>query len=307
MGSFFLWGIMDLSGGYFQLLASCLTTYLITKYNVGGRAYMPWLVFGLAMGHLTINHLVRAFGNIPLTTIEITAAQMVLTMNLTSFAWSVHDGKNRTAEQCDDQQRSMRITEFPSLLEFLGYAFYFPGLLIGPSTRFVDYRAWSTGALYPKDTRISPHSGTRLPPHGRIQACAKELGLGLLSLVAWSYLTPKYDYEMLVTPLAPGQKAPSFLSNVILTQLAGLAARTKYYGIWNLTNAACILSGLGFNGFVGGIKEKQGRAKWNRCQNVYFMGIEFANNWKELLDSWNMNTSESRSNRGVGGGKRLFC
>lgn len=122
VGSFFLWGILDLPGGYLQLLASTLTTYFVTKHNVGGKAWMPWLVFGLAMGHLTVNHLVRAFGNIPLTTIEITAAQMVLTMNLTSFAWSVHDGKNRTAEQCDDQQRSMRITEFPSILEFLGYA-----------------------------------------------------------------------------------------------------------------------------------------------------------------------------------------
>lgn len=122
VGSFFLWGILDLPFGYLQLLASTLTTYFVTKHNVGGKAWMPWLVFGLAMGHLTANHLVRAFGNIPLTTIEITAAQMVLTMNLTSFAWSVHDGKNRTAEQCDDQQRSMRITEFPSILEFLGYA-----------------------------------------------------------------------------------------------------------------------------------------------------------------------------------------
>jgi lysophospholipid acyltransferase len=64
---------------------------------------------------------VRAFGDIPLTTIEITAAQMVLCMNLTSFAWSVHDGR-RPAEECDAQQKEHRITEFPDLLEFLGYA-----------------------------------------------------------------------------------------------------------------------------------------------------------------------------------------
>lgn len=99
-------------------------TYGLTLYNVGGKEWMPWLIFGFEMGHLTINHLVRAFGNIPLTTIEITAMQMVLTMNLTSFAWSVHDGKNRNEAECDEQQKSMRITSdtFPSLLEFLGYA-----------------------------------------------------------------------------------------------------------------------------------------------------------------------------------------
>lgn len=83
---------------------------------------MPWIVFAFQMGHLTVNHLVRMYGNIPLTTIEITAMQMVLCMNLSSYAWSIHDGKNRKEADCDEQQKSMRITDNPSLVEFLGYA-----------------------------------------------------------------------------------------------------------------------------------------------------------------------------------------
>lgn len=112
---------MDLKISFLQLLSNCLLTFFLTRRNVGGKN-MPWLVFGLQMGHLLVNHLVRTFGNIPLTTIEITAMQMVLCMNLTSYAWSVHDGKNRKADECDEQQRSMRIADEPSLLEFLGYA-----------------------------------------------------------------------------------------------------------------------------------------------------------------------------------------
>lgn len=27
-------------------------------------------------------------------------------------------------------------------------SFYFPGVLVGPSTRFVDYRAWANGTIY---------------------------------------------------------------------------------------------------------------------------------------------------------------
>ncbi len=38
---------------------------------------MGWLVFALQMGHLTYNHAVRKFGGIPLSTLEITAMQMV--------------------------------------------------------------------------------------------------------------------------------------------------------------------------------------------------------------------------------------
>ena len=47
--------------------------------------------------------------------------QMVLTMNLTTFAWDVYDGQMRTADECDEQQRGQRITEMPGILEFLGY------------------------------------------------------------------------------------------------------------------------------------------------------------------------------------------
>lgn len=69
------------------------------------------------------SHLIRAYGGIPLTTIEITAAQMVMCMNLTSFAWSVYDGR-RQEDKLDAQQKEHRVPadEFPSLLEFLGYA-----------------------------------------------------------------------------------------------------------------------------------------------------------------------------------------
>lgn len=69
----------------------------------------------------SLSHLYRALGNIPLSTIEITAMQMVLTMNLTSFAWSVYDGQMRKEEDCDSQQKSMRIEKMPSLIEFFGY------------------------------------------------------------------------------------------------------------------------------------------------------------------------------------------
>lgn len=112
---------MDLKASFIELLVNCLLTYAITSFNIG-KGRMPWIVFTLQMGHLTVNHLVRAFGNIPLTTIEITSMQMVLCMNLTSYAWNIHDGKNRKEADCDEQQKAMRLTDSPSLVEFLGYA-----------------------------------------------------------------------------------------------------------------------------------------------------------------------------------------
>ena len=65
------------------------------------------------MGHLTYNHAVRKFGGVPLSTLDITAMQMVAVMNLTTFAWDCYDGQVRTEEQCDDSQKKSRITKVP--------------------------------------------------------------------------------------------------------------------------------------------------------------------------------------------------
>jgi lysophospholipid acyltransferase len=40
-------------------------------------------------------------------------------------------------------------------------------------------------------------------------------------------------------------------------QIASFCARLKYYIVWLLAEGACILSGLGFNGY-----DEQGNAKW---------------------------------------------
>ncbi|KDN37996.1 MBOAT-domain-containing protein [Tilletiaria anomala UBC 951] len=302
LSTFFLVPVMNLYSGYLQLLGTSLLTYVMVKYKVGGKR-MPWLVFAGQMGHLTINHLVRHFGSIPLTTIEITAAQMVLVMNLTTFAWDCYDGRQRSVEQCDDAQKKTRIAEMPSILEFLGYAFYFPGVMIGPSTRFADYKKWADGSLFPlsKSEKAKGENGKpvvsvngngpghepRPPPAGRVSAALTELGVGLVFMAIYSLYSAQWDYFRLITPVAEGGvREWAWWKRIAFANAAGFFARTKYYAVWSLTNGACIMSGLGFYGI-----SPDGKTKWNRCQNINIAKIEFANNWKELLDAWNMNTN----------------
>lgn len=114
----------------------------------------------------------------------------------------------------------------------LDFSFYFPGVLIGPSTRFVDYRAWANGTLYgPKGT---------LPPSGRTLVSLRELVTGLAYMGAWAVLSPRYSYANLVLPISDPASAKrlSPLGRIWYAQLAGLAARTKYYGVWTLTNVS---------------------------------------------------------------------
>jgi lysophospholipid acyltransferase len=53
-----------------------------------------------------------------------------------------------------------------------------------------------------------------------------------------------------------------------------------------LTQGAAILTGLGFTGY-----NEEGRTLWEGAANVRVLNIEFAENFKMLLDSWNMKTN----------------
>ena len=79
-----------------------------------------------------------------------------------------------------------------------------------------------------------------------------------------------------------------FLSRVLYTYGFAFASRLKYYGAWSLSEGACILTGLGYNG----VDAKTGKAKWDRVTNVEPLKLEFAENARALLESWNMNTNQ---------------
>ena len=79
----------------------------------------------------------------------------------------------------------------------------------------------------------------------------------------------------------------SFLRRVWVLHMFGFTARLKYYGVWSLSEGACILSGMGYKG----VDPKTGQVMWNRLQNVNPWGIETAQNNRAYLESWNINTN----------------
>ena len=64
--------------------------------------------------------------------------------------------------------------------------------------------------------------------------------------------------------------------------IAGFMARTKYYIVWSLSEAAFNVSGAGYD---------SSSHKWTAGQNIDVTRIEFAQNYKGLFDSWNMKTN----------------
>ena len=75
---------------------------------------------------------------------------MVMVLKLGSFAWAVFDGQRDEKDQ-NNYQKRFRLDEFPSLLDFLGYMFFFPTFLIGPAFQFKDYYNFMNKKVHQSD------------------------------------------------------------------------------------------------------------------------------------------------------------
>ncbi|KAF8211544.1 MBOAT, membrane-bound O-acyltransferase family-domain-containing protein [Mycena galopus ATCC 62051] len=275
---FFFFPVLHLYGAFAQLLGSVLATFYIAKYYHAST--MPWVVFAVVMGHLTVNHVIRSIFQFSYETLEVTGPQMVLVMKLTTFAWNVYDGRRR-AEDLDKWQTAKRVTQFPSLLEFLGYSFYFPGILVGPYLDYVDYMDLVNETMF-KTLAVKGKNGRNVPS-GRKRVAYRKMFFGLAYLGIFVVFSPTWNYGIALTPWFVQQ---GMLYRIAVYQLCGIMERTKYYAVWTLTEGASILTGLGFTGLG-----PSGETTWNGASNVDPLNIELAPNFKVLLDSWNMKTN----------------
>lgn len=281
---FYLVGLFDLWDGVRTILYSAGGTYALAYYIDGGL--MPWIGFIFLMGHMSVNHLQRQFTNNP-SVVDITGAQMVMLMKLSAFCWNVHDGRLKQ-ESLTDNQRDRAIIEMPSLLDYAAYVLFFPSMMAGPAFDFNDYKKWLETSMFDLPPGMDPSKAPptrkkrRIPRSGKPAAWKAAYGLG------WIFLFLKFSGWYTVDfALSDEFLRYSFLRRVWYVYLLSFTARLKYYGVWSLTEGACILSGMGYNG----IDPKLGKPKWNRLENVNPYNLETAQNSRAYLDNWNKNTN----------------
>ncbi|KAJ6134253.1 Lysophospholipid acyltransferase [Penicillium sp. IBT 18751x] len=281
---FYIVGLFDLWDGLRTLLYSAVGTYAIAYYVDG--SLMPWIGFLFLMGHMSISHIHRQILD-DAQVVDITGAQMVLVMKLSSFCWNIHDGR-KPQDQLSDSQKYSAITEFPSIANYAGYVLFFPSLFAGPSFEYVDYRRWLDTSLFevPPGTdpsKVPPTKKKRKIPRSGTPALKKAIvGLGWIFL--FLQLGSRYTTDFV---LSDSFMDYAFPRRIWIVYMVGFSTRLKYYGVWSLTEGACILSGMGYNGFDG----KSGKVFWNRLENVDPWSLETAQNSHAYLGSWNKNTN----------------
>lgn len=281
---FYLLGLFDLWSGLAVLLFSSIGAYGIAA-GISGP-FMPWIAFVFLMGHMSVSHIYRQMVN-DNSVVDVTGAQMVMIMRLTAFCWNVHDGQLPESD-LSDFQKARAIKELPSLLDYFGYVFFFPSLFAGPAFDYADYKRYITTTMFELPPGVDPSKAPptrkkrKIPRSGTPAAFKAAAGLAwiLVFLLASNYYWPDYL-------LSSEYMRYGLFRRIWILHMVGVITRTKYYGVWSLTEGACILSGIGYNG----VDPVTGKASWDRLQNVKPFAIEFAQNTHAYLGNWNMNTN----------------
>lgn len=278
---FYLIGLFDLWSGVRTIFISSVGAYAIAYYIDG--SFMPWIAFFFLMAHMSVSHIYRQAVDDP-SIIDVTGAQMVLVIKLSAFCWNIHDGRIKP-ELLTDQQKSRAIYRIPSYLDYAGYVLFFPSLFAGPAFDYNDYQRYITTSMFdvPPDAQAPPTRKSRRIPRSGTPAAWKAVS-GLVWIGMYVQLSTWYNVDRL---LSDQYMSYNFLHRVLILYLFGFTIRTKYYGVWALTEGACILSGMGYNG----IDPKTQKPLWNRLENVNPWGMETAENSRAYLENWNKNTN----------------
>lgn len=247
---------------------------------------MPWISFVFQMGLLSANQLTRQFLNDP-GVVDVTGAQMVLVMKLTTFCWNVADG--RMAEKdLSDFQKERALKELPAVLDYAGYVLFFPALFAGPTFDYVDYRRWIETTMFEVPPGVDPALKARTRKQRKIPRsgtpAAWKAATGTLWVLLFLQLSASYYPEFLT---GDEYMKYGFFRRVFILHMLGFTTRTKYYGVWALAEGACILSGLGYKG----VDPVTGKVSWDRLMNVSPWGVETAQNTRAYLGNWNINTN----------------
>lgn len=285
--------ILKIYMGFLVLLFNALFTYLLTKYY--RSRFMPWVNLIGLLAFLAVSHIKTQFGRLDglAAEMDVTGAQMVLVMKLSAFAWSYWDGqlylkdREKFDKELSTYQKSRAIFTHPGLVSYLGYVFFYASIVTGPSFDYSDYEKFILTDLFndvPDSRKPGRRRKRKIPKSGRV--ALKKVVQGFFWIGLMMYLSPMFSSAFIVTD--EFQKHKPFAYKLVFLWFLGFVERLKYYGVWLISEGACITAGLGYNGY----DPKSKKLYWNRVQNIDPIEFEFGQNVHDCLEAWNMNTNK---------------
>uniref|UniRef100_A0A1I7SXU8 MBOAT family protein n=1 Tax=Caenorhabditis tropicalis TaxID=1561998 RepID=A0A1I7SXU8_9PELO len=206
-------------------------------------------VFAFAMGYLLLIHAYRWMYQ-KTYCLDVTGSMMVAVGKITLLASAIHDGMGREESELNSGQKKDAVKEIPSLLDFSSY-------ITRPQKR-------KTGKPYdPTSTAMQKF----------------EVAIGFC--VAFAILGPYLPMSLTSDPTTNEHNLVIWW---LITVAASTVHRLPYYFAWIISDSICNISGFGFDGLAEDTLEP----KWSKTTNVKPLRVEFGQNYKEMVDNWNI-------------------
>eukprot|EP01101_Sappina_pedata_P008811 TRINITY_DN496_c0_g1_i1.p1 TRINITY_DN496_c0_g1~~TRINITY_DN496_c0_g1_i1.p1 ORF type:complete len:474 (+),score=72.26 TRINITY_DN496_c0_g1_i1:19-1440(+) len=257
-----IYGLLVYKTRIFNNLLVALVTYAIVYFG-RGKASTPWLVFLWSFGYLCCSHYYRVIYEYGIYRFDFTASLMISALKDVSFAFDTYDA------DCSKEKKEKKF-EFPSLVEYFGYIFFFPGFLCGPYFDFQEYQAFASMEMFNEFGKQVPYEPLPI---------LKNMG-SLLLFGSLNLLKPIYPVAWILTEDFDRQSA---LYKIGYLWLSCVILRSMYYFAWLLSETGCIICGLSYNG-----KDQNGNLKWDRATNIKPYDWEMSQNMHDAVGFWNI-------------------
>lgn len=206
--------------------------------------------------------------------INWTTPQCMLCLKLIGLAWDCHDGRQKK-EKLRAYQLESCYDGVPTLLELLGFSYFYGSFLAGPLFSFTRYLKFANGTLIDENAE----NRSRL-----FMACQKFIA-AVLTFAFYSYYSPQFPCDYLLTDEFAGKPLSTKATVMMLTYHANFA---KYVFTWMFAEGVIIISGLGYNGFS---ENADAASKWDALTNFKYGKFLFGPFFQDVLEGFNLTTN----------------
>ncbi|KAJ6233490.1 oysgedart [Anaeramoeba flamelloides] len=258
-------------------LIGCATlVYIILRLNLPHKIITVWVT---TFAWLSLLHLQVESDKGTGYKCDVTGSFMILTLKLISLASNLVDGK-KDPEKLRGQMKLHRVTEMPTIIEYVSYLFYYGSINVGPLFDFVPFKNFITRKMFLNDKndkkQIEKEKGILRRANW---AGLKILSFSIITMIMYLALGMKFDYEDVTSPKIQNS---NFIVRHLNFYFLGLYLRTRYYLAFFNTEGANIIAGFGYNG-----TDENGNEKWDQVTNVKLKPTEFPKHSRDYLNNWN--------------------
>eukprot|EP01095_Lingulamoeba_sp_RSL-Kostka_P018258 TRINITY_DN995_c0_g2_i1.p1 TRINITY_DN995_c0_g2~~TRINITY_DN995_c0_g2_i1.p1 ORF type:complete len:501 (-),score=134.73 TRINITY_DN995_c0_g2_i1:180-1682(-) len=282
---------------FVHLLISSTLCYIIAMSSFLGNPYArAKIIFVFAMVYVSICHIYRMYWDWGGWEMDHTGMQMVFTLKVTAFGFNLADGyqleqskkKDSKVKPPSDEMIRRSINKLPNLLEFYGWVYFYPTLLVGPKIEIKDYLNYMDMTQF---------------DDGKIPSTIAPSLFVLLKAIAFMPITILADNYLVQFLATDDFKATPVLFKLFYLWRNTALYRFKYYFAWYLTEGGCVSCGIGYKKETIKKKdEKTGKEveetmiRWDRFKNMQWLKVEVPENCRGLIHNWNMGTQDWMAN-----------